>query len=1208
MPIGNFARLYFFYNFSRRSQVAGCRYLTGLETCAPLSETNTMANITVQVPVVVQQLEVDKHLHYHIRPLFFLNPVGMARLYDEAVSRFKREVRERFRAFQMSRNNINELLWYLFNPKITRKIKHFDFKSGKQFIRGDFDIAYFTLRTTTFICLPGFDSFVFAAEETEGVRLTQQEIFRQAMDKIDQLLRLYKKNAGVDTWDMEPHYAKKGSFVSTLEFSIEVNIGRFAFEGMDTDWMFAFFMGMHDFDGQVELEKVGKNLNEDYPQSLKRAFYQEELVEQLTAILYGEENTPIVLVGDEGVGRHSVVEEVVFRYNERISQSDSAQQSVRQNFWKIDPTRIIAGMSIVGMWQKRFESILTHVRSRLKDLKVANGMDKLLIDNTVALLRIGKSAQNTMTLSDVLKPYLEKRQLKIILIATPEEWKIVQEKDRRFADLFQIIRLQEPKMEWAVRMVLEQRKRLELENECTISIPAIRQLFTIQRNYFKRRALPGIVCRLMTQLATKYRYQNIDIHEVQTEFKEYSGMNIQIFDTAYVFEDQEVERNIEAALIGQPQAVRALAQVIHTTKSRLNNPYKPLNSFLFIGPTGVGKTEAAKVLCRYLLGSEEKLLRFDMNEYIDGSAVSRLIGDYYQPEGQLTGRIRYNPFGVVLFDEIEKAHPAVHDLLLQVLDDGRLTDAMGRTVDFSNTIIIMTSNIGAQDVSYQVGFKTEQSDDSAIYRKAVENFFRPEFVNRIDKIVIFNPLQLQHILEIAKLQIQNLLSRDGFVRRTTILNVAPDALDWIARRGFNSKMGGRALKRQIEQDLTTFTAEQLVKTGDEHSIIFNILLEEGVLRPRIEILQFIEPLEDDWMPNLPKEGDLRQAYQQLLRRIQAIQERIGEADDIDLDEDKEEEEEEEDYKDLRAYRRRMYEQYEEEGEDEEDDFYAEEEDDDDDYYDDEDEEDDAYEGRVINTSEGINWQYYQFKNRLIERKEHCQRILMGLRSDYLENMPTQMLRLKNAGSNAVIYRNINRRRDVKKILLEDMLFQQSALEELRYVYINAPEQFDRLGSIFLQDYMEISFLERMAPAFVDNQSDKVYISLHSAIANMGKEEIEYLRGIYEKLLQNLEAHFQFDEAQQVFTAEGYALHDLLKSEEGYHFFYRSHQNPLPIRVLVQKDVYTPAVYSNLSVIRVYDIWLGAEHKSSTLTDLRTGYTNLANITPGEFKLFLLAGA
>ncbi len=234
-------------------------------------------------------------------------------------------------------------------------------------------------------------------------------------------------------------------------------------------------------------------------------------------------------------------------------------------------------------------------------------------------------------------------------------------------------------------------------------------------------------------------------------------------------------------LIGQQEAIEALSDFVHLIKAKLCDPGKPLGSLFFIGPTGVGKTHAAKVLCEYIMGDEKQLMRFDMNEYVDEWALQRLIGDKDQPEGLLTGKVRYQPFGVLLFDEIEKAHPLIHDLLLQVLYDGRLTDSLGQTTDFTNTIIIMTSNLGAEKVASQLGFEIKGKDDSSIYRSAIEDFFRPEFVNRIDKIIAFQPLQKDQIRSIARLQIKELLQRDGFLRRNTILNISHEALGWVAQ-------------------------------------------------------------------------------------------------------------------------------------------------------------------------------------------------------------------------------------------------------------------------------------------------------------------------------------------------------------------------------------------------------------------------------------------
>ena len=465
--------------------------------------------------------------------------------------------------------------------------------------------------------------------------------------------------------------------------------------------------------------------------------------------------------------------------------------------------------------------------------------------------------------------------MQVILVATPEQWKILQDKDRRFADLFQVIRIDEPNEETAIKMIARQRLNLELDNDCVITTKAIAQLFALHRNYLKHQALPGGMMKMLQQLATRYKFGTVDVPQVREAFEEQSGLQWEVFDESFTFDKNEVHDAIAADLVGQPQAAECLAETIHLVKAKLNTPGKPLGSFLFIGPTGVGKTQAAKVLCNYLMGSEEHLMRFDMNEYIDGGAVQRLIGDMHRPEGQLTGKVRYQPFGIVLLDEIEKAHPTVHDLLLQVLDDGRLTDSLGRTTDFTNTIIIMTSNVGARDVDSTIGLSKTTRDDAAVYRKSVENHFRPEFINRIDRIVIFNNLQLPHILRIAKLQIQELLSRDGFVRRMTILNIDPEALDWVARRGFDEKMGGRALKRQIERDLTALSADQLIRTYSERPVIFNIHFKENRLLPDILPLDFVEPLSMNWIEEIPNEKQAKSYYKGLKKRISRLRETVS---------------------------------------------------------------------------------------------------------------------------------------------------------------------------------------------------------------------------------------------------------------------------------------------------------------------------------------------
>ena len=689
-------------------------------------------------------------------------------------------------------------------------------------------------------------------------------------------------------------------------------------------------------------------------------------------------------------------------------------------------------------------------------------------------------------------------------------------------------------------MILRQRRLLELQNDTVITIQAIHQLFGIQRNYLLSKALPGSVMKLMKQLAVKFRYQSVDAPEVREEFKLFSGLEKRIFDSGQPLEKEEVKTALSRELIGQPQAVKALTNVIHIIKARLNNPTKPFGSFLFIGPTGVGKTQAAKILAQFLMGSEEHLLRFDMNEYIDEMSIHRLIGDEYNPEGQLTGQVRYHPFSILLLDEMEKAHPKVHDLLLQVLDDGRLTDSLGRTVDFTNTIILMTSNVGARAASSKVGFGDISTGEiSDIYRKEVEKAFRPEFINRIDEIVVFKPLELTDILHIARLQIRELLQRDGFVRRTTILNISKNALEWVAQRGYDARMGGRALKRQIERDLTTLSAEQLILSNSDNPIIFNINLQNNHLRPEITPLEFIDQLPEDWIPALPEVNRGRRFYSRLLKSIERLQHDIARHEEsLGLNDN-----------------------------------------------------------AMISLSEdSANWHHYHFKNKVIEASERLKTQMLGFND--IGTVNALPLRLKRGHLNPRKYHGTKGMREN----LKDQLFQKEALKELQDAYQFGQEQFDNLKSEFMSNFLSVAFLQLFSRGFFNNTADEVRLQFRSGITGMGKSEIRYLIDKYEEVFKEIDISFQVDRKRQVIEAEGYAFYDLIKGEEGIHLFYTAHNTPLPIKL----DISGPAgraPAASPEELRVIRIYVG----SSTLTDLRTGLSNTANLNTNEFKFLLYAG-
>ncbi len=1057
-----------------------------------------MSYIAFEFPILVQNIKLGEKPAYFLRPLFFNYPGASDRRFDKALTNFKKEIRHRLKGVQLSRDTLEELLWYKFNPKLEFKIFKMDFVAGKQYVSGKFAVSWFVLKEHCFVLLPAFNSHVFMAKKGHKGKY---DIQGQVEDFIIDFVKRNKKEDG-DDFDINEYTATKGEFITTAKVNVDIKNSKFPFQTSSLDFIFNKLSGSEDFEGSVEIEKVGYDMNELYPTELKRAFYRESLVDRIYNIIYQLDNSPIVIVGDEGVGKRSILHEVVYRYR---TKNIKVQFERQERMWNIDPTRIISGMSIVGMWQKRFEAILKYVRVRR--MEFGRATDKIVVDNIVAMLRIGKSSQNSMTLSDVLKPYLEKRLFQMILIATPEEWKVLQEKDRRFADLFQVIRVSEPDLETSVKMVAEQRKVLELEFGCQINSLAISQLFTIHRNYWKRKALPGSVVNFLRQLANKYKFGLIDSLEVRKEFEEISGLHQEIFDETYLFEKDEVYKTIAQNLVGQQEAVQCLSDVIHVIKAKMNDPDRPLGSFLFIGPTGVGKTQAAKVLCNYLMGSEDHLMRFDMNEYIDEYAVQRLIGDYHNPQGQLTGRVRYQPFGIILFDEIEKAHPKIHDLLLQVLDDGRLTDSLGRTVDFSNTVIIMTSNVGARDAGTKLGFTSSPQEESAIFKKAVERQFRPEFVNRINRIVIFNPLELDHILNIAQLQIKELLSRDGFVRRTTILNISPNALEWVARRGFNAKMGGRALKRQIERDLTTLSAEQLVATYSERPIIFEIILKDNRLYPKVTPLDFVEAINSDWLPSTPDENKGKRFYRNLLRELDHIEQSIPSAPTTMI-----------------------------------------------------------YTGEM--DSQTII--SYNFRDRFGDLRELLKRRELGYGHDIIESNPVIPMRLKRVKFSSFIAKRDDYNNKGLREMHKDKFFQKEGLDELRDIYKYGQTHFDKAQSEYLNDFFSVEFLKLSSKGFRKKKIDKIDLQLESCITNMGKSEMEYLLEHYETFFENLELEFKVHKKWNKISIEGYGIQKLLAKEQGIHLFYVTHQTPLPIKLNLVPHSEEKTEEENWKVVRVYD--------------------------------------
>jgi ATP-dependent Clp protease ATP-binding subunit ClpA len=604
-------------------------------------------------------------------------------------------------------------------------------------------------------------------------------------------------------------------------------------------------------DGAAELRRVGRCLDWLYPDELERAILREREVTELERLLGGNDRRPVLLSGPRMAGKTAVVHECVFR---RVAQRKKVHVQ-RENLWLISPQRLISGMSYVGQWEGRLLAILRHAKAR----------DHVLyFDDLIGLFLAGISSNSTLSAAVVLKPYLERRDVRVLGEISPEGMRILQERDRGFADLFHLIPIREPSDPDTLRILVDQQRRLEGKHECEFGLDVLPAVIDLQRRYERSAAFPGKAAAVLNRLAVRATAGPRDSHvdgasgngkftefnplagrptisrdHVLTDFAARSGLSLSFLDPKQRLDRDEVRDKLRGQVIGQSAAVEALADVISIAKARLNDPERPLAAFLFLGPTGVGKTECAKAIARTLFGDDDRLLRFDLNEFNQPGASARLVGTFSQPEGLLTSAIQRQPFAVILLDEVEKADPEVFDLLLAVLGEGRLTDALGRTADFSNALIILTSNLGVRDAEGNLGFASEE-DRSFAYTRAAEKFFRPEFFNRLDRVIPFKKLGRDEMAAIARRLVNEVLAREGFGQRKCVLNVAPAALERVITAGYDPALGARAMKRAVERELTQPAASRLAELSPEELTVVTVDASENALTVSVQAPGWVE--------------------------------------------------------------------------------------------------------------------------------------------------------------------------------------------------------------------------------------------------------------------------------------------------------------------------------------------------------------------------------
>jgi ATP-dependent Clp protease ATP-binding subunit ClpA len=604
--------------------------------------------------------------------------------------------------------------------------------------------------------------------------------------------------------------------------------------------------------GAEELRRVGRCLDWQYPDELARVVRRDAELAELTRLLDSGENRPLLLLGMRQVGKTALLEEFVYR---RVEARQSAFRD-RGNVWLLAPGRLISGISYVGQWEDRLLAILKEARRR---------RHIIYFDDLLGLFLAGHSAGSTLSVADVLKPYLERREVQVVAEITPGALRVLRERDRGFADLFHLLPVREPSEEETLRILIDVRRRLEGRHRCRFDAEVLPTVLDLHRRYGRETAFPGKAAAFLCQLAVRHQDGDVSRTDVLSEFHLRSGLAVTFLDRQARLDRREVLDNLRRQVIGQDAALEAATDAIGVAKARLNDPDRPLGVFLFLGPTGVGKTECAKALARYLFGADDRLLRFDLNEYGEPGSAARLVGTFDRPEGLLTAAIRRQPFAVVLFDEVEKADPEVFDLLLQVLGEGRLTDSLGRTADFSNALIVLTSNLGVREAEATMGYRDDGASREAAFVRAAEQFFRPEFFNRLDRVIPFRRLGREEVRTIARKVIEAVFAREGLVQRKCLLAVEAPALEWVVDQGFEPVLGARALKRAVERHLAQPVAEQLAELPPGAFTVVRVYPGRGGLAVHVR------PLEQ--APPVGPQSDLTDP-ERLLRRIRTALRRI----------------------------------------------------------------------------------------------------------------------------------------------------------------------------------------------------------------------------------------------------------------------------------------------------------------------------------------------
>ncbi len=571
--------------------------------------------------------------------------------------------------------------------------------------------------------------------------------------------------------------------------------------------------------------------------------------EQLRLALCGAKKQPVIVVGAPGAGKTTLLHRAVADLLSSDDYDTHRNLDRAHAVWRIAGKRIIAGMSYLGDWEQRCVDLLADVRSA----RVV-----LFVEDLHLFGRIGRTRESDRNLADIFRGPLARGEIVMVGEATSDQLRQLEDDAPAFASHFTRIHVPPADTAETFRLMVHEMRALEPRHDVAFAPDALAATLDVGAALLPGHALPGKAIDLMRQLArdgagTAERTRPLAARDVLALLSSRTGLPRALIEPGTALDPKDVEAQLGSQVMGQPEAVRAATDLVVRIKTGLVDPSRPYGVLLFAGPTGTGKTELAKALAEYLYGSASRLLRFDMSELSGSDAAARLVGDRWAPDGILTRAVREQPFVVVLLDEIEKAHPRVHNLLLQIFDEGRLTDAAGETASFTNAVIVMTSNLGARSRA-AVGF-AEEGDAAEKLREeasrhehleAVRAFFSPELFNRIDRVVPFRPLTRESARAIAAKELAKLLSRRGLVDRHVFVTTQPGVVDRVVRDAFRAPDGARSLKRWLENTIATRLTEHLVGSPPATMQLVELIETEAGISVRAESLRERDAVDATW--------------------------------------------------------------------------------------------------------------------------------------------------------------------------------------------------------------------------------------------------------------------------------------------------------------------------------------------------------------------------